>query len=134
VNYSVILKAYSAVLNPSKVLPPATHNVLHMIEMTGWPISSKNRRLDPERLAAAKAEFAELEKQDIIRRSSSSWSSPLHMVKKPDGTWQPCGDFCRLNLQTEPDRYTCPNMADLTGRLKGCTVFSKLGRATTKCQ
>jgi len=40
--------------------------------------------------------------------------------------WRPCGDFRCLNLQTEPDRYTCPNMADLTSRLKGCTVFSKL--------
>jgi len=48
------------------------------------------------------------------------------MVKKGDGTWRPCGDFRRLNLQTTPDHYTCPNMADLTSRLEGCTIFSKL--------
>jgi cleavage and polyadenylation specificity factor subunit 1 len=48
------------------------------------------------------------------------------MVKKADGTWRPCGDFRRLNLQTTEDKYTCPNIADLTARLAGCTVFSKL--------
>ena len=31
-----------------------------------------------------------------------------------------------LNLQTQPDLYTCPNIADLTSRLEGCTIFSKL--------
>ena len=48
------------------------------------------------------------------------------MVNKADGTWRPCGDFQRLNLQTKPDRYTCPKMADLTARLGGCSVFTKL--------
>jgi Reverse transcriptase (RNA-dependent DNA polymerase) len=89
-------------------------------------VAAKYRRLDPAKLAAAKKEFAEMEKQGIIRRSSSCWSSPLHMVKKPDGSWRPCGDFRRLNLQTKPDWYTCPNIGDLTAQLAGCRVFSKL--------
>ena len=42
--------------------------------------------MDNKRLEAAKKEFAELEKQGIIPRSSSNWASPLHMVKKVDGT------------------------------------------------
>jgi hypothetical protein len=33
-------------------------------------------------------------------RSASAWSSPLHMVRKKDGRWQPCGDFLRLNVCT----------------------------------
>jgi hypothetical protein len=44
--------------------------------------AAKYRRLDPEKLAAAKKEFASLEKQIIVRRSNSSWSSPLRMVRK----------------------------------------------------
>jgi hypothetical protein len=48
------------------------------------------------------------------------------MVKKADGTWRPCGDFRLLNLITEADKYPLPNMTDITSRLAGCTVFSKL--------
>jgi cleavage and polyadenylation specificity factor subunit 1 len=62
----------------------------------------------------------------IIRRSASAWSSPLHMVAKKDGSWRPCGDFRLLNVLTSEDKYPLPNMADLSSRLDGCTVFSKL--------
>jgi len=100
--------------------------VEHHIETEGRPVTAKFRRLDGPRLQAAKAEFEKLEKEGIIRRSNSNWSSPLHMVQKPDGSWRPCGDYRRLNAITKPDRYPLPNMADITSSLAGCTVFSKL--------
>jgi hypothetical protein len=65
-------------------------------------------------------------KAGIVHRSSSSWASPLHMVRKKYGGWQPCGDFCLLNIQTTDDKYALPNMGDLSGRLDGCTIFTKL--------
>jgi hypothetical protein len=40
----------------------------------GRPVASKYRRLDPVKLAAAKQEFAEMERQGIIRRSSTQWA------------------------------------------------------------
>jgi hypothetical protein len=48
------------------------------------------------------------------------------MVRKPDGSWRPCGDYRRLNSVTEPDAYHLPNMMDFTARVAGCTVFSKI--------
>jgi hypothetical protein len=48
------------------------------------------------------------------------------MVMKPDGSWRPCGDYRRLNLATTPDTYPLPNIQDLSARLGGCTIFSKL--------
>ena len=125
-DYQQLLLDFPAVTNLSKKLPTVIHKVQHHIETVGRPVSAKYRRLDAEKLAAAKAEFQEMERQGIVRRSDSSWASPLHMVKKSDGTWRPCGDFRRLNVQTQPDRYTCPNIGDLTARLAGCKVFSKL--------
>ena len=124
--YREILRQFPEVLNASKLLPPVKHSVQHHIETDGRPVSARYRRLDPTRLEAARAEFAELEKQGVVRRSKSDWASPLHMVRKSDGGWRPCGDFRNLNLQTRPDKYTCPNIGDLTARLEGCTVFSKL--------
>ncbi|MBM3939179.1 MAG: hypothetical protein FJ333_11085, partial [Sphingomonadales bacterium] len=112
--------------NVSKKLPPVKHKVLHQIITEGRPVRAKYRRLDAQKLAAAKKEFRELEAQGIVRRSKSNWASPLHMVKKPDGSWRPCGDYRQLNLQTKQDCYTCPNIGDLTARLAGRKVFSKI--------
>ena len=103
-----VLEEYLSVLNPGKALPAVTHHVQHFIETDSHAVASKYCRLDPDRLAAAKADFAELEQQGIVRGSKSHWASPLHLVKKKNSMWRPCGNFRRLNLQTKPDRYTCP--------------------------
>ncbi len=98
----------------------------HLITTIGQPSTAKFRHLDPARLAAAKAEFQAMLDERVIPHSSSQWSNPLHKVKKKDGSWHPCGYYCRLNLQTVEDKYPLPNMADLAARLVGCTIFSKL--------
>ena len=47
-------------------------------------------------------------------------------VKKKDGGWWPCGDYCRLNNIFTPDRYPLPNMQNLNSHVAGCKSFSKL--------
>ena len=122
-----LMAAYPGVSAKGGKLPRVKHNVQHVIETTcGQPLKSRYRRLDPEKLAAAKAEFKAMEEQGIIQRSNSSWASPLHMVKKKDGTWRPCGDYRRLNLVTKADLYPPPHMEDVTAKLAGMKVFSKI--------
>ena len=87
---------------------------------------SRPRRLDTAKLEAAKKEFRTMEEMGIVRRSSSPWASPLHMVKKPNGSWRPCGDFQALNTATVPDRYPVPHIHDLTAQFHGTKVFTKL--------
>ena len=89
-------------------------------------VSHRPRRLSPSKLGAAKAEFNKLIDMGIIRPSSSTWASPLHMVQKPNGEWRPCGDYRRLNDVTTPDRYPIPNVQDFTSHLGGATIFSKI--------
>ena len=67
-----------------------------------------------------------MESLGIIRRSSSPWSSPLHMVPKNSGGWRPCGDYRRLNDATTPDRYPIPHIQDCSANLADAHVFSKI--------
>ena len=106
---------------------PPRHGVRHhLLTQPGPPVFAKARRLDPDKLESAKKEFPAMEEAGIIRRSTSPWSSPLHMVKKKDGSWRPCGDYRRLNNVTIPDRYPLPNIADFSAQISGSKLFSKL--------
>jgi hypothetical protein len=125
-SYRLLFSEFPDVVNPSGSFPSPKHGVEHHIITSGRPVTSRFRRLDPGKLEAAKKEFEQMEADGIIRRSSSCWASPLHMVRKPDGSWRLCGDYRRLNLVTRPDRYPVPNMTDLAAQLHGCKVFSKL--------
>jgi hypothetical protein len=82
--------------------------------------------LDSEKLAVAKKEFLQMEKDGIVRRSNSPWSPPLHMVRKLDRSWWPCSDYRQLNLVTVLDSYPLPDMLDFSECITGCSIFSKV--------
>lgn len=91
------------------------------------PVHARARRLNPEKLAAAKAEFLKMEEMDITRQSNSPWSSPLHVIPKSNGQWRPCGDYRHLkNATTKDDRYPLPYIQDFNNHLARCTIFSKI--------
>jgi hypothetical protein len=62
----------------------------------------------------------------ICQPSQSAWASPLHLVRKKDGSWRPCGDYRVLNNITKPDRYPSPYFQDFNSQLDGKRIFSKI--------
>lgn len=124
--YDQLLKEFACITLPNFDARQPLHGVSHEIPTDGRPVWARPRRLCPDKLRVAKAEFAALERMGIVRRSRSQWASPLHMVPKANGEWRPCGDYRCLNAISVPDRYPVPHVQDFVADLAGCVVFSKI--------
>ena len=107
----------------SKVVTMTTP--LHIVT-DGPPIFTPCRKLHGDKKTQIEEQLRQWERDKVIERCESSWASPIHAVKKSDGSWRVCGDFRRINTVTQLDRYPLPTLSSFNERLVGCTVFSKV--------
>ena len=122
-----LLQKFPYVTSPQDNPEAKNSEVFHRIHTGGRPpVFAKTRQLSQEKLQAAQEEFRRLQATGVISPSQSQWSSPLHLVKKPNGEFRPCGDYRALNSITTPDRYPIPNINSFNTKLKGKSVFSKI--------
>ena len=64
-----------------------------------------------------------------VRKSYSSYSSPIVCVRKKDGTLRLCIDYRQLNSKTIPDSQPIPKVQDILNSLGGNCWFSTLDMA-----
>ena len=121
-----LLDEYPDIQTPTFTIKEPKHGVRHHIPTDSPPVQSRARRLDPEKLAVAKAELEKLVDLGIAYRGKSEWSSPLLVTTKPCGGWRVCGDYRRLNAMTTDDRYPVRTLQDFTSELQGKKFFSKV--------
>lgn len=123
--YHQIVTEFPDILNMSTFKTTIRkHTVKHHITTKCSPLFSKPRRLNPEKLKIAKAEFDEMLRLGICQPSNSPWATPLHITPKPTGGWRPCGDYRRLNANTISDKYPISNIQDFNYFLENKSIFS----------
>uniref|UniRef100_A0A183C354 RNA-directed DNA polymerase n=1 Tax=Globodera pallida TaxID=36090 RepID=A0A183C354_GLOPA len=66
----------------------------------------------------------ELLRQRVIRPSTSAWSSPIVLVKKPDGSYRFCVDYRKLNQVTKRSTYYLPRIQSILDEVSGKKFFS----------
>jgi hypothetical protein len=71
-------------------------------------------------------EIKKLIEAKIIRPSRSPYASPVIFVPKKDGSVRMCVDYRRLNLETIPELWPLPRIADILDNMLGSLWFSTL--------
>ncbi|UYV80596.1 SLC25A29 [Cordylochernes scorpioides] len=71
-------------------------------------------------------EVNKMEKLDIIQSSESPWASPVVLIRKKDGSWRFCLDYCRLNKITKKNVYPLPRIDDTLDCLRGAKFYSSM--------
>ena len=90
------------------------------------PLRQPPRRLPMMQQEQADEEIDKMLKAGVIEPSTSSWSSPITLVKKKDGSVRFCIDYRRLNQITVTDAYALPRISECLDSLKGAKWFSTL--------
>ncbi|GKE12999.1 putative reverse transcriptase domain-containing protein, partial [Tanacetum coccineum] len=108
-------------------LPP-TRQVEFQIDLvpSAAPVAWASYRLALSEMREFSAQLQELYDKGFIRPSSSPWRASVLFVKKKDGSFWMCIDYCELNKLTVKNRYPLLRIDDLFNQLQGSSVYSKI--------
>ena len=74
------------------------------------------------------AYIEDLLNRNFIRKSNSSYSSPVVCVRRKDQSLRLCVDYRALNQKTVPDRHPIPRIQESLDNLGGNAWFSVLAQ------
>ena len=107
--------------------PGCTPLAVHDVDVGDvQPIKQHPYRLNPTKLEKVNAEIQFMLDNDIIEPSQSSWSSPIVMVPKPDGSMRFCIDYRKVNAVTKTDSYPIPRLEDCIDRVGNSAFVTKI--------
>ena len=90
------------------------------------PISIASYRVSHLELAELKKQIEEHLEKRFIRPSTSSWGTPVLLVKKKDGGMWLCMDYRQFNKVTIKNKYPLSRINDIMDQLQWAGMFSKI--------
>lgn len=104
-----------------------TTRIKHKMDVQGHaPIRQRVRQYSPKVLEHMHAEVDKLLAAGIIEESTSEWSNPVVMVRKPNNEYRMCIDFRRVNDLTRKDPYPMKDMAGILSMLRSAKFISTI--------
>jgi hypothetical protein len=122
-----LLDAFAGVFATPTGLPPQrAHDHRILLKTGAQPVAVRPYRYPAAHKDELERQCAAMIEQGIVRRSDSPFSSPVLLVKKPDGSWRFCVDYRALNALTVKDAFPIPVVDELLDELNGAKFFTKL--------
>ena len=90
------------------------------------PVQRQYNRVPKPLYPEVKSYLEDLLNRQWIRQSSSSYASPVVIVRKKCGSMRLCIDYRELNRRTVPDKYPLPRIQEMLDNLHGMAWFSTL--------
>jgi len=106
-------------------VPKVTHLIEHKVELTETePVKRKPYPIPYKMQEVIDKEIEDMLAMGIIERSEAPYTSPLVLVKKPDGSYRVCVNFKDLNkiIVFDPEPMMSPD--DIFPKLSGSQFYS----------
>ncbi|CAA7028426.1 unnamed protein product [Microthlaspi erraticum] len=125
---SNLLEEFKDIFEEAMDLPPFRENHNHKIQLIEGanPVNQRPYRYAVHQKNEIDKIVQEMLDGGTIQQSSSSFASPVVLVKKKDGSWRLCVDYRSLNGLTVKDRFPIPLIEDLMDELGGSSIYSKI--------
>jgi hypothetical protein len=122
-----LLAEFAFVFQEPQGLPPqrTRDHQIHMLSGSA-PVAVRPYRYTKAQKDELVRQCSTMQKQGLIRRSKSPYSSPVLLVRKPDGSWRFYVDYRALNDRTIKNKFPILVVEELLDELHGARFFTKL--------
>lgn len=122
-----LISEFAPLFEPPTSLPPS-RACNHRIPLLpgAQPFAIRAYRYPPALKDEIEHQVQDMLSQGLIQPSSSPFSSPVLLVRKKDGSFRFCVDFCQLNAVTKKSKFPVPVIDQLMDELSQASWFSKL--------